>query len=279
VVSILDELAPLPVASDGLPDHISASQVGMMLRCPEQYRQHYVLGRRERPGSALVWGTADHAAIAVSLEQKIETHEDLPTSDVQDAFVDALDKAVDDAGGPSEVDWQEDAADIRDKGTALVAVYHETVSPRIQPVGVEEPFKMVGLFDGALPVVGRIDVETADSVIDRKTANRAESTPKPQWTSQSLLYRVMTSKPMEWHLSVKPGKSAGRVVTPEEAPALLEPFSDGLDAIVSRRFGNARSLAEHYMATYGPDELWPDGMDHAWACGFCGFRPECSWWA
>ncbi len=31
---------------------------------------------------------------------------------------------------------------------------------------------------------------------------------------------------------------------------------------------------------YGPDEPWPaTGKAHTWACGYCGFKPDCWGWA
>jgi hypothetical protein len=44
-------------------DHLSATQISMLNRCPEQYRQRYVLGKKERPGAALIVGGAFHEAI------------------------------------------------------------------------------------------------------------------------------------------------------------------------------------------------------------------------
>jgi hypothetical protein len=44
-------------------DHLSATQISMLNSCPEQYRQRYVLGKKERPGAALIVGGAFHEAI------------------------------------------------------------------------------------------------------------------------------------------------------------------------------------------------------------------------
>jgi hypothetical protein len=35
----------------------------------------------------------------------------------------------------------------------------------------------------------------------------------------------------------------------------------------------------YLYSLYGPDEPWPTAApDYGWACGYCGFRPECVWW-
>jgi hypothetical protein len=56
-------------------DHLSATQISMLNRCPEQYRQRYVLGKKERPGAALIVGGAFHEAIEDGLRNKISNGE------------------------------------------------------------------------------------------------------------------------------------------------------------------------------------------------------------
>src|SRR4051812_9430507 len=63
-------------------DHVSASFFGMGFRCPEQSRQRYVLGKKERPAEAPVMGTAVHAALELNFLQKIDTHVDLELVDL-----------------------------------------------------------------------------------------------------------------------------------------------------------------------------------------------------
>lgn len=67
--------------------HISVSQMEMLWRCGEQYRRRYMEGERILPGIALHIGTGVHAGAEVNFNQKIETHEDLPVSDIVDAAV------------------------------------------------------------------------------------------------------------------------------------------------------------------------------------------------
>jgi hypothetical protein len=53
-------------------DHLSATQISMLNRCPEQYRQRYVLGKKERPGAALIVGGAFHEAIETDFAGRSE---------------------------------------------------------------------------------------------------------------------------------------------------------------------------------------------------------------
>ena len=256
-------------------EHVSASFAETMTRCPETARRVYVLGERQRPGAALIWGSADHAAHAVNFEQKVESWVDLPVSDVQDAFVDAVTAKVDEAGGEDEIEWgDETVAKVMDKGADLVATYHNEVSVSVQPIAVEQRLE-VALPGVEVPVVAILDVETELNVIDRKTSARAEKKPKPQWGTQSMLYRALTGKPLDWHIVAKTGK----VLTPEDSDDLHEPYSDALAPLVAKKLQHALDLYNFCLTTYGPDEPWPDAMSHPWACGFCGFRPTCPWWA
>lgn len=259
----------------GLPDHFSATQTNTARRCLETYRRVYVQGHRTPPASAMLWGGADHAAIAWNLSQKVRTHVDLPVDEVQDAFCDSLDAKVDEAGGPSEVVWDDSYADIKDRGTQLVAVYHNQVAPALQPLSVESDFSLP--VEGVpVPVVGFIDVETEGRVIERKTSKRREKAPKADWLLQGKIYQLAAKKPVEWHISVK---TKPAVVTPDHEEGLAASFSDPALSLAQRQLTQAAARVVWAMSKFGPESPWPDATDHPWACNYCGFRPTCPWWA
>jgi hypothetical protein len=287
-MSLLDDLLPAPAIARveapsavwpaGLPDHLSASSIAMYQRCREQWRRRYVLGERERPGAALVWGSADHFAHEQNFTQKIASGEDLPADDVKVAFAEGFDQAVARNGGESEVVWDDDKPGaLKDAGTLLVAVYHETVSPLVQPTAVEEKFT-VELPGVPVPVVGRMDVLTAAAAIERKTARQKPQNgePKPDWRIQGLLYQYVRQQQVDWHVSVKTKTPA--VYTPKNAPGLALPVAGPMVAATAEL---VRTTARDMLAIFqefGPDEPWPGAVTHPWACGFCGFRPSCRWW-
>jgi hypothetical protein len=277
----LEQLAePISVPSDWaspMPDHISASQLSMFQRCPEQWRRRYILGQKERPAAALVWGSADHYAHEQNFTQKIKSGTDISRSDVQQAFVEGFDRAIDRNGGPSEIQWDDKPGDLKDQGVALVGHYHDKVSPHIQPVTVEEKFKL-HIPGVPVPVIGYVDLTTVETGIERKTAKRRETKPKPDWVIQGRLYQAVKQLPMEWHLSVKtktPAVYAPGLGQTELTLPLIQATVDSTMVLV-------RTLAQAmlaYMRMYGPHEPWPGGVTHPWACDFCGFRPTCAWWA
>src|SRR5262252_8166240 len=67
--------------------HMSASSIDMARRCPEQWRNRYILKRKERPAEAPVMGTAVHAALERNFAQKIDTHVDLGLVDLLDWYL------------------------------------------------------------------------------------------------------------------------------------------------------------------------------------------------
>ena len=276
-VPTLDELLPAPKTL--LPrDHLSASSIGTFARCPEQFRRRYLLGLKERPGAALIWGAADDFAHTTNFTQKIDSHEDLSADDVKLAFAEGFDRSVERDGGAGEVDWGETKpGDLKDAGVRLVEVYHRSVSPKVQPLAVQRKFSYA--IEGVpVPIIGYIDLEQAESLNEWKVVSRAEKQPKPQWRTQGRLYQAATGKPLAWHLKARTKTPA--VYTPETAPGLYLPFSAQAIAATEERIRGIVATLLHFLATYGPDEPWPSSAPgYGWACGFCAWRSDCAWWA
>lgn len=276
LASILAEDAPATVWPGQLGDHLSASQLTMFQRCPEQFRRRYILRQFARPGAALVWGAADHFAHETNFRQKITTGTDLDTDTVKDAFAEGFEKAIDRNGGTAEVEWGDDKpADLKDKGVMLVEAYHRQVSPSVQPTSVEQKFE-VRVAGVPVPIIGFVDVETDSRAIERKTSKQKASEIKPDWRIQGLLYQAVVRKPVEWHVSVK--TKTPSVYTPETLPGLRLEHSPGIVRATGLLVGNLAQAMLAYWATFGPDQPWPGAITHPWACGFCGFRPSCAWW-
>lgn len=278
LAAAFDELLGVDLDVWPLPtNHLSASQLTMFQRCPEQYRRRYILGEKERPGAALVWGSADHFAHEQNFSQKITSGEDIPEGDVKLAFAEGFDQAVAKNGGENEVAWGDDKpGDLKDKGTELAACYHRQVSPSVQPVAVEERFH-VELPNVPVPVLGFMDVRTETTAIERKTAKAKKSKVEPQWRIQGLLYQAIGRLPVEWHVSVKTKTPA--VYTPADLPGLRLPLNERtVDATLVLVQNSARAMMA-YWRMFGPDEPWSGAITHPWACDFCGFRSSCFWWS
>jgi hypothetical protein len=276
-VSALEELFGITEQTWPLPnDYLSASSLGTFRRCPEQYRQRYLLGHREPPNVKLLWGRADHQALEVNWAQKVDTHEDLSVDDVKEAFAVRLDEAVEESGGAGEVQWEgKTPGDVKDAGVELVAAYHRQVSPSVQPVAVERRFE-IAVPGVAVPIVGYIDLETAGPVIERKTTARSFKTVPGRYLLQAGIYQLAAKRSVDFHASVKTKTPA--VLTPATEPGLTLPLSDiqlkRWERIVAT---TARTLVATFN-TFGPDEAWPDAIAQDGPCGWCGFKKLCPHW-
>lgn len=257
--------------------HISASSLGMALRCSEQWRQRYVLGKKAPPNFAMVAGTADHKAIARNFAHKIETTQDLPQGEVVSHFMELLEGSVEEMGGIGEFDTQgKDPVAVWDEtrtlGEKAVAAYHEVACPKIQPISVEEEFS-IEIPGIQVPLIGYIDLRTTTRMIDRKTARRAPRDLQPEWRFQAQVYQLRHAQPFDWHVTVKqrfPDVILGGshltldVGPPERTMRMLSQLVSGIGFLYQR---------------YGPDEPWPtNGVFHSWACSYCGWRKDCVAW-
>ena len=262
-------------------EHWSPSSLSMARRCPEQFRRRYILGHKERPGSALVIGTAVHKGVERNCGQKIESHIDLPMVDLLDWY--------DDEGWPwsvndeqektgQEILWKDAPDSARGRGRTMLSAYHHNVAPRIQPIGVEGMVEVD--FGLAVPVIGRYDILRESTVIDLKTGQRAQKKPKESWRIQAAVYGEAAGRPVEFHsVTMASDKGAPAIWTPLEAEGLLEqPTEREREHMrISLRAVSAEVCL--YMTLFGPEEPWPThGRFHDWACDWCGFRSTCPAW-
>lgn len=262
--------------------HVSASSMKMLARCPEQYRQVYILGKRQRPGQEAVWGRADHAAIEWSLREKLDKGKAPSTQDVENRFAHELGVAIETDGGMGEIIWSGSPHVERDeilrKGSVLAGEYARVAVPQIVPVTVEESFTI----DIGLPceVVGRIDLighyehedESQLRIIERKTSAKKMNRPAPDWVAQARIYQMVERLPHDWHVSIK--QVTPRIQLREPGLTLAQPPGLDTERTWLRRMV---ALVASLFNTYGPDQDWPGfGTSHPWACGFCGFRNDCT---
>jgi PD-(D/E)XK nuclease superfamily len=261
-------------------EHFSATSISMFKRCPEQFRQRYILGRKERPGEALVIGTAVHQAAAFNFEQKVTSHEDIPFLDLLTWYDDVgFTRAVEDRQQDGdEIIWDAGEDNARRRGRAITAAYHTAVAPRVQPLTVET--RIEADFGLAVPVIGYSDVATADRVIDIKTGKAARRQVKPEWRLQAGIYSCITGLPVDFHaVSASVANHKVTILTPLEAPELSVWIPPDAQVEVERNVRSTAWLAQYLMKTLGPDEPWPtDGTAHPWACSWCGYRSGCPAW-
>jgi hypothetical protein len=261
-------------------DHLSPSSLSMIRRCPRQFQERYLHGRKERPAEAPVVGTAVHAGLERNFVQKIASHDDLPTHELLDwytdeGFVETVRKEQEKSG--TEIFWDTDPDAAMIRGRKMLGEYRNAVAPRIQPLSVEGSISVdLGL---PVPVIGRFDLLRETSTIDWKTGKSAKRKPQESWRIQAAVYGEATGKPVEFHSVSATAKGTVTIVTPLEAEALLVQPTERERAQIRRTVQAVAAEAVFYMRLYGPDESWPThGRFHDWACGYCGFRNDCPAW-
>lgn len=249
-------------------DHLSASALSLFIQCPEQYRLRRIKKIPEGYGLSQFIGTVDHATHAWNLTQKIETGVDMTTEMMAALYTTEWGKALDENGDP---DWDgSEEIKIHDQGQQMVLLYHDQVSPTINPIKVEQRFeeKLPGI---PVPILGYPDVEEAHRIIERKTSAKKMSKPKPNWLFQGHIYSLILDKDVEWHVVTK--QVTPQIITPEEAPDLM--LSEANHDATLRTLQQAAELLNDTYVRYGPDSPWPtNGTFHTWLCDYCSFGPR-----
>lgn len=154
-MSRLDLGSFLPVEEDGMsettdPMVLSGSSVNTYLRCGKQWEYAYVLQLRRPPSIKQGLGIAAHEAVALNLQQKVLTFQDLPKEEVVQKFVDdwsilAVDiedvinvERLDTRTGKTTKTRKETKAQAYESGIKAVGVHYDDMASKIQPVWVEK---------------------------------------------------------------------------------------------------------------------------------------------
>ena len=268
---------------DGRIEHFSATSLRLLKVCPEAYRQRYILGKKERPGEALTLGKACHTAWGHNLTQKVESHQDLKTTEVLEYFHDAAwPQAVEKDGGVDEIRWDNDPDHARRDGERMTIAYQETVAPRLQPVGIVEQKISLHVEGVPVPIIGYLDFEEEADVVDWKTGKQVQRKPDSNWRMQGAVYSLATKKPVHFH-SISRAKVPS-IATPLTDEEMAIPYREDIAALTSKVLVDYSKQVEFFMHTYGPDDTWPTSglfMDYKGgsACKYCGFRKNCAAWA
>lgn len=250
-------------ASGGvLPSHVSFSQLDLMIRCPEAWRQRYLVGTRGPATTALAVGSGVHAGIA-AMYDLLARHPKATRRVLQDAGTEAAIESL------ATIDML-DETDEADVAARLIRTYAEERPTHIRPLETEKRIE-VSLPDSDIPLIGYVDVEAEKQLVEIKTSSRKVTTPTGSWRVQAWLYQAAIPKPVEWHVLVK--TKTPTLLTSAELAVPYDP------AVTAKAIGLASATLERIQRLYterGPDQEWPvDGVLHPWACSLCDARPSC----
>lgn len=184
-------------------DHLSPSQINTYLRCPMQYYYRYCEGMILPPRAAMTVGSCVHYGVECNYWQKKDSRKDLPAPEVIGYYEQRFDQLSE------ETDWgDDDPGEHKDKGVSMISVYHENISPIVQPKEMELniPIPLVKKVKVGKDVIRQktdmtciIDVvDDSDLVIETKTTSRSPTNPPPphhvlQTTLYTEAYRRITN--------------------------------------------------------------------------------------
>ena len=265
-------------------DHLSASSVGMLVRCPRQFQRRYLFHEKEKPGESLIVGTTMHSTLAWNYATKVSSGKDQPVADmVQYLNDEAIHAAIKEAGGIDNVRWDSDPETARSDSERITSAYYRQVVPRIQPVAVEEQFTL-NFESVRVPVIGYLDTRESERVLDVKSGRAVTRKVKPSWQLQGRLYSLATRLPTEYH-SVSRAKTPGIVTALESEDMVIPVPSDGQVAEMARTLEMASATISYYWERYGMDQDWPtlgaipDWSRNVLPCDLCGWREGCPAWS
>ena len=258
--------------------HISPSQIEMLAKCAEQYRRRYICREIIPPGIALLVGTGYHRGAEHNFRQTIESHADLPSSEIIEAAVAGFE--TEQAGGYM-LSTEEDSrgagivlGEAKDQVAALAGVHAKEQAPDYQPVAVEHTTRII-FPDATHDMLGVTDLrDDQRRVVDFKTAAKkkpqSEADTSLQLTVYAAAHQIDTGEPCaECRLDTvtKTKTPARQVLTTTRGEADYRVLLSRVNAMIG-------ALGAYKQAGI---DIWPGAPIGAWWCGerFCGFARTC----
>lgn len=249
-------------------ERLSASSIGMMIACPEQFRQKYLLKTEEQNFDARFMGTVDH-----DMSRQMATAKLTGVSDwnIEEMYRGSWNKALDQDGEPTWIKHTPDKA--FETGVKMSQLYWDEVinQPDYNPTAVEErvEFTIPGL---PVRVIGYVDTIVSGIIRERKTVGQKTTKPKPKWRLQGLIYQYAVGLPTQWDIVT-------RQVTPQlylakDWPDLFLPVQKP-DFIRTMIRDAAKRMNDLYQQ-HGANEPWPTTgyVVSDWLCDYCAIGPK-----
>jgi hypothetical protein len=220
-------------------------------------------------GPKALQGTADSVAYADFYRASMGGVQ-TPLSVLEDVYRDTIHQKAD------EYDLEDETINtLVDKGIPGVRAYYAVAEKMPTPVAVEEKV-LIERPSLPIPILGYLDVEFPEIIIDRKGA--ANRSMHPDWRIQLRIYSAARGKPAGVHITSRTKVPA--VYTPDDGPEYQESWSQVKADRTIRMVGRTMARIESCLLQFGPDEPWDTipGMSHAWACGKCPYKSTCEAW-
>lgn len=249
--------------------HVSALE----MKCMEAFRRRYIENEVIPPAVAMIVGTGTHKGVDVNMRHKIDTGEMLALDAVSDAARDGVNNAWQQGVKlePDEVSKGAKAVrgDAIDKAMRLVTVHYKDKAPAIKPIHAERPWALE-IKDYQVDLVGRIDIQEADSIRDTKTSGK---TPAATCAERSLqlkayalaVYKIDGKAPSKAFLDYLIDTKV-----PKSASFDYEPDTEDFRAVLNR--------IEIIVAAMKKGVFVPVEPTH-WCCDpkWCGYHSTCKY--
>jgi hypothetical protein len=269
----------LPRRLDGSRlDRLSTSSLTKFLKCPEEWRRHYLCRERFPSTPAMALGsivdtTVGHLVVAV-----MEGHKPPSGRDLLELHADDRSRYL----ARNEVAWTEaePSALVERIGRDAIALFAARILPTIsRPIAVQRNFRFKLAPQASWAVVGAIDVEEPTRVRDTKVKSKSlygRDVEGDVQASTYLLARMLEQRVAEefvWDIILKPGKQR-RAISWTQVPARRT--ARQLRSTLVRYAAAARRMAA-LEAAFGPDEPWDFADPRHALCSdrYCSFFASC----
>lgn len=277
--------------------HLSNTQLGMFLRCPQQYFFRYILGLKEKPSVSLSIGKGGHEALEWNTKTKIRTGDDAEEDAVVQKASDFMDHYLNEVP-PSEVEKDVEPGGFKDKMLAATRTYRRRDAPGITPIGAEIEFNLD--VEEYLPedlkgiepiriVNGKIDVIEDDTdtllshedairlrVVDYKyVGKRMKSQNEVDLMPQLSIYNTVVHK-LTGKLPTKAGLRVMHPGTTKDPPDSKPLFRSESEMTPDRLRSRMRRIAYQFLQM---ERAIKAGIffptDNPIQCSWCGYRERC----
>lgn len=251
--------------------HVSPSSLNRFIRCPESYRQRYIVGKKDPAGGKALVGSAVDKAVGDYYTARIGGGPGLELEAMQDSFRDHL---LNESESESYVLDNETPGEMIDKALPLVAAYYPVAKAKPDPVAVQ---KRIEITRPSLPVpiIGFVDVRFDAHLIDLKVA--ANRSVHPDWRIANRIYSAAEGVPAAWDVVTK--TKVPVVYTASDGDEYQESWSAAKADRTVRMVGQIMGSINSMLMMFGTDDPWPTlGISHPWSCLVCAYRKDCSAW-
>lgn len=254
--------------------YLSPSQIGTYFRCAAQYEFRYIENLVIPPGIAMLKGRGLDGGASTNMEQKIDSHEDLPESDIVDAAVSEFDTGV--AGGYELDDEDSDrgatvvVGEARDGVADMAKVHAREQAPEYQPLLVQERVRLK--LAGERDLLGYLDMaDDQRRVVDWKTSARRKSQSEADESIQLTAYSAMHK--------ARTGESASALrldcVIQTKTRTERQLLETGRDA---KSFDALAAIINVVSDSIAAGSFAPNGLG-TWICSpkWCGYYSRCKY--